>query len=108
MVNPSLKTLFFSAHGLYLNILPMKMATDLSKVLTNIQYTWLSHKLKVSDIHVQSKVIRKVMDSIFVFQEQYLTGNFSLRLNWYLHDSEISLGQTCCSYNLKIKQFLLV
>ena len=86
------------------------MASDLSKVLTNIQYTWLSHKLKVSDIHVQSKVIREVMDSIFVFQEQYLTGtgNFSLRLNWYLHDSKISLGQTCCSYNLKIKQFLLV
>ena len=43
-----------------------------------------------------------------MFQEQYLTGNFSLRLNWHMHDSEISLGQTCCSYNLKIKQFLLV
>jgi len=68
------------------------MASDLSKVLINIQSTWLSRKLKVSDIQ------SKVMDSIFVFQEQYLTGNFSLRLNWHMHDSEISLGQTCCSF----------
>ena len=39
-----------------------------------------------------------------MFQEQYLTGNFSLRLNWHMHDSEISIGQTCCSYKKK-KQF---
>ena len=44
--------------------------SDHSIVLSNIQSTWLRRKLKAS---VQSKV----MDSILVFQKQYLKGNFS-------------------------------
>ena len=43
---------------------------ELTVVLSNIQNSWLSRKLKAS---VQSKV----MQSILVFQKQYLKGNFS-------------------------------
>ena len=47
-------------------------ATDLWKVLSNIQSTWLSR--------VQSKI----PDSILVFQEQYLKGKFSVRPSWHM------------------------
>ena len=44
--------------------------SDHSIVMSNIQSTWLSRKLKAS---VQSKVVQ----SILAFQKQYLKGNFS-------------------------------
>ena len=48
-------------------------AKNLSNLLSKDQSTWLSCKLKAS---VQSKV----MDSIVVFQENFLEGRFSVRL----------------------------
>ena len=48
-------------------------AKNLSNLLFKDQSTWLSRKLKAS---VQSKV----MDSIVVFQENFLEGRFSVRL----------------------------
>ena len=48
-------------------------AKNLSNLLSKVQSTWLSRQTKAS---VQSEV----MDSIVVFQENYLIGRFSLRL----------------------------
>ena len=47
---------------------------DLAKALSNTQAKRLSHKVNLLALS------NKVADSIVVFQEQYLKGNFSLRL----------------------------
>ena len=47
---------------------------DLAKVLSNTQAKRLSRKVNLLVLS------NKVADSIVVFQEQYLKGNFSLRL----------------------------
>ena len=72
MINLTLQTVFFCALSIteyHTNKNLTETESHHSMVLSNIQSTWLSRKLKAS---VQSTV----MDSILVSQKQYLKGNF--------------------------------